>query len=95
MEIDKEFNILDILEVNDKDFSVTLSMYLGVSWEDLKLTEQMACAAKPCNIPVDTEILPYIWRPDLYIYNLQSIQVLQILSRFEGMFNINLFTNWI
>ena len=81
-----EFVVMDIVEVNDKDFSVTVSMYLGLCWEDVQLTENIACENKPCHVPIDTEVLSKIWHPDVYIYNLKAIQVLKVLNTFEGKY---------
>ena len=83
-QIEMEFMVMDILEVNDKDFSVTVGMYIGVSWEDLPITEQIFCEKEPCYEPLNTEILSRIWQPDLYIYNLKTFNVLKVLNRFEG-----------
>ena len=80
------FTIMSILEVNDKDFSFTLSMYLALSWKDSQLTKDQSCEMEPCYVPLDTEIISSIWHPDLYIYNLKSIQVLQVFNKFEGEF---------
>ena len=88
------FDIRDILEVNDKEFSVTLSMYLEVYWEDLALTGQHFCEKEPCHVPVDTDMLSRIWLPDIYIYSLKSIKVLNVLNRFEGK-NWNTFINFV
>ena len=84
LQIKMEFVVMDILEVNDKDFSVTVSMYLGLYWEDLQLTEHLVCKSAPCHVPIDNEVLSKIWHPDVYIYNLKSIQVLKVLSKFQG-----------
>ena len=82
------FTIMDIIEVDDKEFSVTLSMYLAISWKDLSLTKTQVCESKPCYVPLDPEMISKIWHPDLYIYNLKSAQVLKVLDRFEGLFLI-------
>ena len=86
LEIKMEFVVMDIVEVNDKDFSVTVSMYLGLCWEDYQLTKNIVCENKPCHVPIDTEVLSKIWHPDVYIYNLKSIQVLKVLNAFEGRY---------
>ena len=86
LKIKMEFVVMDIVEVNDKDFSVTVSMYLGVGWEDFQLTENFVCKKAPCHVPIDTEVLSKIWHPDVYIYNMKSIQVLKVLSKFEGRY---------
>ena len=77
-----DFDITDILEVDDKDFSVTFKAYLGVYWEDPRLTDTLE--ENDGFISVDHSMLSKIWVPDIYIYNLKSIEVLSILRRFEG-----------
>ena len=93
LSIKMEFDIIDVLEVNDKDFSITLSMYLVLEWEDSRLIGQRLCSKEPCHVPVDTDMLSRIWLPDIYIYSLKTIKVLNVLNRFEGK-NWNNFINF-
>lgn len=46
-----EFNDLEVLHVNDKDFTVTLKMYLGVHWNEPRIIA--IDSQKDAEIPVD------------------------------------------
>ena len=84
LNIGVDFDIIDILDVDDKEFSITLSMYLGVYWKDPQLTGPYYCSKENDFTPVDLDMLPLIWVPDLYIYHLKSIKVLNVLREFAG-----------
>lgn len=80
-----DFDIIDFLEINDKDFSVTFSTYLGVYWEDPRLTQHSGENGDDGFLTLDTSILSCMWVPDIYMYNLKSIEVLSVMMRrFEG-----------
>ena len=80
-----DFDIIDFLKIDDKDFSVTFSTYLGVYWEDPRLTNHSGGNKDDGFLTLDTSILSCMWVPDIYMYNLKSIEVLSVMTRrFEG-----------
>ena len=80
-----DFDIIDFLKIDDKDFSVTFSTYLNVYWEDPRLTNHSGVNKDDGFLSLDTSILSCMWVPDIYMYNLKSIEVLSVMMRrFEG-----------
>ena len=80
--IQLDFDILQILSVNDYDFTITLSMYFGIRWDEPRII----CPQCQTNYtPVDLSFMKILWVPDVYIYNLESISTSSIISDFAGM----------
>ena len=85
LDIGMDFDIIEISEVDDKEFTVSLNMYLGVYWQDLRLTGPYFCDIQDGLAPVDFDMLTRMWLPDVYIHHLKSNNVLDILRQFKGI----------
>ena len=77
-----EFNDLEVLHVNDKDFTVTLKMYLGVHWNEPRIIA--IDSQKDAEIPVDLSFLDHVWLPDLEILHLKEIKGYKVLTSLAG-----------
>jgi hypothetical protein len=76
--------ILDVLRVDDKKFSVTLSMYFGVFWtEDRLLLPNASVRAEW--VPIDMEFMRLLWVPNAFVYHLVSFDALQCLQKLAGL----------
>ena len=75
IDIKLEFNDLEVLHVNDKDFTVTLKMYLGVHWDEPRMIS--LDAEKNEKTPVDLKFLEHVWSPDLEILHWKEMKGLK------------------
>ena len=81
--VDINVEILDILSVNDKEFSITMSMYFSVMWQESRI-ETNNTIEPGLWYPVSLEFLQDIWIPNVFIYNLKSFANAQVLKRLAG-----------
>lgn len=84
VEIKLEFNDLEVLHVNDRDFTVTLKMYLGVHWNEPRVIS--LDSQKDVETPLDLSFLDHVWLPDLEILHLKEIRRYKILKNLAGNF---------
>ena len=81
--VDINVEILDILSVNDKEFSITMSMYFSVMWQESRI-ETNNTIEPGFWYPVSLEFLQDLWIPNVFIYNLKSFANLKVLKRLAG-----------
>ena len=84
VDVSVDLDVLQILEVDDIKFTVSFSMYFGVRWTEPRLRSP---ATKPGDNPyvaIDLGLIDFLWVPDVYIYHLKTIQVLNIFTQFAG-----------
>ena len=81
--VDINVEILDILSVNDKEFSISMSMYFSVMWQESRIWTNNTVEAGMW-YPVSLEFLNDLWIPNVFIYNLKSFSSLQVLKRLAG-----------
>ncbi|XP_040576873.1 glutamate-gated chloride channel subunit beta [Lepeophtheirus salmonis] len=81
-----EVDVMDVLNVNDKEFSVTLSMYFSVRWEEPRLiTNHSRPHVSGEMTPIDLEFLHHLWVPNIFIYDLRSFNTLNVLKKLAGV----------
>lgn len=80
-----ETQIMDILEVNDKEFSVTLTMYFNVQWDEPRI-ETNNTFSKGEMVPIDMMFLNHLWIPNIFIYDLRKFAPLSVLKKLAGMY---------
>ena len=83
VDVDINVEILDILSVNDKDFSITMSMYFSVMWQESRIVTNNTIEPGFW-YPVSLEFLNDLWIPNVFIYNLKSFSNNQVLKRLSG-----------
>ncbi|XP_040573179.1 glycine receptor subunit alpha-4 [Lepeophtheirus salmonis] len=81
--ITMHLEVLDVLRVDDKKFSVTLNMYFGVRWTENRLTKMTP--GKSSWIPIDMDFMNYLWVPNVFVYNLVSFHALDCLKKLAGL----------
>ena len=79
-----EFGYIDILDANDKEFTVTFRTILYVKWEEPRLHQQINSSCEDRSIPLDTSLLDHLWFINLFIYNLKEIQGFKTLTPGEN-----------
>ena len=77
-----EFSSLEVLVVNDIDFTVTLRGYLGIHWREPRLIGPGF--SDEVNVPLDLKFLDYLWLPDLEILYIKEISDYYILNKLAG-----------
>jgi len=77
-------DIMDVLTVNDKEFSVTLTMYFSVQWEEPRLVTNLTVEPGQWT-PVDLKFLDELWVPNIFIYDLRSFTALDVLKKLAGV----------
>ena len=83
IEIGVDIEILQIIEIDDLDFSITLVMYLNLYWNEPRILNNQTDGIFR---PVDLSLLKDLWVPDIYIYNLKSISKQSIFTDFAGTY---------
>lgn len=76
-----EFNNVEILVINDIDFTVTFRMNMGAHWNEPRMI------APDFNVdltPLDLKFLEHLWLPDLEILHLKHIRDYRILKKLAG-----------
>lgn len=58
-------------------------MYFGVRWTEARLVSPEETEPNPY-IPIDIDFVKNLWVPDIYIYHLKTIEVLNIFIPFAG-----------
>lgn len=76
--------VLDVLKVDDKKFSVTLSMYFGVYWTEDRL-EVRRPGFDPQWLPINMDFMRNLWIPNVFVYNLVSFDALACLKKLAGL----------
>jgi len=80
-------HILEIFEISDKESSITLSMYLGVKWEDkriLNINKTMEDLQG-----VGFPFLSYLWQPDIEIHHVREVREPKVMGQFLAGLQIN------
>ena len=90
VDVDINVEILDILSVNDEEFSITMSMYFSVMWQESRIWTNNSLQPEDW-YPVSLEFLNDLWIPNVFIYNLKSFQNVAVLKKLAG--NINFMMN--
>ena len=81
-----KIEIQELVDVNEHDFTVTMSVVLRFDWEEERLfwLDGMKNLSEPW-LPLNLEMMQSIWIPDIYIYNLKYIQKKHFTSDFAGI----------
>ena len=78
--VDIEINDLDIIAVNDFDFTITSKMHIGVHWNDPRILH-IGSSKKHRKPYLDLKLLEYLWTPDLDIYNLDQLKIFEVMGK--------------
>ncbi|XP_071746375.1 acetylcholine-gated chloride channel subunit acc-3 isoform X2 [Lepeophtheirus salmonis] len=84
-------DIGEVLRINDKEYSVTFSSYFNVLWKEPRLqysdkfTKEVNNSSPETLIPVNLELVNELWLPNIFIYNLKTFKVVEVLSKHAGL----------
>ena len=82
-----QLQVLDVLNVNDKKFSVALSMYFGVHWKE----DRLILPGDGHNnsgaewVPIDLDFMQYLWVPNVFVYDIAEFHAIECLKRLAGI----------
>ena len=71
---------LDIVEVNDVDYTMTLKLVLGVRWEERRIIHR-GSSERNAVIPLDLILTKKLWSPDLDVYQLKDMIEYECLKK--------------
>ena len=73
-----------VFGVNDIKFTVSLTMYFGIRWQEPRLLKNKSNSYDGTFERVDLDMLQDLWLPSVYILNLKSYKTLNVFSDFAG-----------
>ncbi len=97
MTIAVTIDIDEVLRINDKDYSITFSSYFNVKWWDQRIhlrpefgREQAGPGANLTDnpnilVPINLEFVKDLWLPNIFIYNLKTYKVIDVLTKLAGL----------
>jgi len=83
-------DIDEVLRINDKDYSITFATYFNVEWSERRLfvdpeLEAQYNNTEPMMVPMNLEFVKDLWLPNIFIYNLKTYKVIDVLSKLAGL----------
>ena len=82
-------DIDEVLKIDDKDYSITFSTYLYVEWFENRLyidpEFKKKAGAFPAPESMNLEFVKDLWLPNIFIYNLKTYKVIDVLTRLSGL----------
>ena len=80
IEINIGFTYLEILEINEKDFSITFRTVLQGKWKEPRILPLELDVNEESNQVLNPSILDYLWIMNLFIYNLKEVRKFKTLT---------------
>lgn len=90
-------DISEVLRINDKDYSITFACYFNVQWQEKRIylgpefgREQSGPEVNVTDnpdivVPMNLEFVKDLWLPNIFIYNLKTYKVIDVLSKLAGL----------
>ena len=75
---------IKVIAVDEKEFSITIETFFNIDWQDerLELTKHHSNGGL---MPVDEDLVDHIWKPNVFIYDLNSFEVVEVLGKMSGV----------
>ena len=80
MQVQLDFIYIEMLEVNEMDFSITFRTDISVFWEEPRIMPPIDAIGSGYETVLDTSFLDHLWITNLFIYNLKEIQKFKVLT---------------
>ena len=83
-----------MLGINGKDYSITFATYFNVEWNERRLNmsrefgaslRQGTNSTEAVMVPMNLEFIKDLWVPNIFIYNLKTYKVIDVLSKLAGL----------
>ena len=71
-----------VIGIDEKDFSFTFAGYMNLQWKEPRL--EIRNNSHSGLVPVDAGIIEELWLPNVFIYNLKTLEVIEVLSKMTG-----------
>lgn len=90
-------DISEVLRINDKDYSITFACYFNVKWQENRIflgptfgQEQAGVGVNTTGnpdiiVPMNLEFVKDMWLPNIFIYNLKTYKVIDVLNKLAGL----------
>ena len=87
-------DIDEVLRINDGTYSITFATYFNVEWNERRLNvspefgaslRQGPNSSDPVMVPMNLEFIKDLWVPNIFIYNLKTYKVIDVLSKLAGL----------
>jgi len=86
-------DIDEVLRINDGTYSITFSTYFNVEWNERRLNVfpdfgsslRKDNSTDPVMVPMNLEFIKDLWVPNIFIYNLKTYKVIDVLSKLAGL----------
>ena len=84
-------DIDEVMEISDKDYSITIAMYFNVDWHEPRI--KLLPSARPTEnpnevvmVPTSVDLIQDLWLPNPFIYNLKTFQLIDgAMSKLSGL----------
>ena len=85
-EVANDIHILQITSISVEKYFVNFVIYLKTSWQDsrIKFLGNESAVPRDRVVTLGYGMIDQIWLPDLYIYNLKSIEINMVHKKFQG-----------
>jgi hypothetical protein len=80
LEVGVSLMLLDIYGIDYLDFTMDLNLYMRFSWIDNRVSMN-----NTENVDVDVNFIHNLWVPDIYIYDLKTLQTRKTIRAEEGL----------
>ena len=83
-------DIDEVMEISDKDYSITIAMYFNVDWHEPRI--KLVPSVRPENsnevvmVPTSVDLIQDLWLPNPFIYNLKTFKLIDgAMSKLSGL----------
>ena len=84
LKVKLEFTDVEILKVCDIYHIITMKLHLGVHWNEPRLVS-LNTHSQENQVPLDINLVDYLWLPDLDVYNIKHIKEFKVLKKIAGI----------
>ena len=74
-----------VIGIDEKEFSFSFVAYFNLQWNEPRLVAQNDNQESTAMLPVDAGIIKELWMPNVFLYNLKSFEVMEVLSKLSGV----------
>ena len=83
IQINLDFSEVGVLVVDEKSHTITMRMYMGISWREPRLISTSS-TVNDLITPLDLQLLQYLWVPDIDVYFVKEVKEFEVLKKIAG-----------
>ena len=80
--IDTQIFLMEIYEVNERDLTIHINLFMTFSWQDNRLN---FTSAMETSVDVNKQFIDSIWTPDFYIYHMKELEGVNGVTSMKGL----------